>query len=197
MREKAKAPVSKTRHRLYGGQVHARSLKPPKKTPEKSVQPQTVVATEPEQPPKVSTGSLIARSLTLARSDNLTDFGAAPVGQRTKRLVAGKKASLEENSYLRHWREKVQRIGARNYPESARNEKLSGSLRLLVTLRSDGSLEETVILISSGNSELDAAAIRIVKLAAPFRPFPVEMKKKIDRLEIVRTWKFENNTVVY
>jgi protein TonB len=38
---------------------------------------------------------------------------------------------------------------------------------------------------------LDDAAIRIVRMAAPFAPFPPELRKDVDRLEIIRTWKFE------
>jgi len=32
--------------------------------------------------------------------------------------------------------------------------------------------------------------LRIVRLAAPYQDFPVEMRKRYDQLEIIRTWKF-------
>mgnify|MGYP000436330245 CR=1 FL=1 len=147
--------------------------------------------------PKISASSLLARSLSMARTTPLDELEPAPLGQRIKRLQGSRYNSALENSYLMHWREKVQRIGAINYPESARRQKLSGQLRLLVSLNADGTLDEVAILSPSKYPELDQAAIRIVQLSAPFRPFPVEMRKTTDRLEIIRVWKFENDTVVY
>ncbi|MEW8584134.1 MAG: TonB family protein, partial [Candidatus Thiodiazotropha sp.] len=43
---------------------------------------------------------------------------------------------------------------------------------------------------SSGHNILDDAAIRIVRLAAPFSPFPNEIRKETDILDITRTWQF-------
>jgi protein TonB len=52
-------------------------------------------------------------------------------------------------------------------------------------------VEEVVILESSGERILDDAAQQIVRLAAPFAPFPSEIRREADRLEIIRTWRFE------
>ena len=70
---------------------------------------------------------------------------------------------------------------------------LYGSLRLLVTVRKNGSLEEIRVLSTSGYAVLDEAAIKTVRMAAPFAPFPAELAATTDRLEIVRTWHFEQN----
>jgi protein TonB len=67
----------------------------------------------------------------------------------------------------------------------------------LVSIKPDGSLKSVEILKSSGYKTLDDAAIRIVRLAAPFQPFSVEMRKNTDILEIIRTWKFEKTTHLY
>jgi protein TonB len=32
--------------------------------------------------------------------------------------------------------------------------------------------------------------MRIVRLAEPFQTFPSELKKEVDKLEIIRTWRF-------
>ena len=61
---------------------------------------------------------------------------------------------------------------------------------MLVVLNWDGKLNDIRILQSSGHKALDEAALRIVRIAAPFQDFPVEMRKKYDQLEIIRTWKF-------
>ena len=168
---------------------------PPKAT---ALTQKTIPETKAEpSAPQISASSLLARSLSMARATPLDELEPAPLGQRIKRLQGSRYNNALENSYLMHWREKVQRIGAINYPESARRQKLSGQLRLLVSLNADGTLDEVAILSPSEYPELDQAAIRIVQLAAPFRPFPVEMRKTTDRLEIIRVWKFENDTVVY
>lgn len=91
--------------------------------------------------------------------------------------------------YKEDWRKKIERIGNLNYPEQARREKIYGTLRLLVSINRDGSLHEVLVLESSGQPLLDQAAQRIVRLAAPFAPFTGDLAD-IDRLEIIRTWKF-------
>jgi protein TonB len=78
-----------------------------------------------------------------------------------------------------------------NYPAEARRQKIYGQLRMVVSLLPDGSIHNIEVLESSGQRILDDAAIRIVRLAAPFAAFPPELRKDVDQLEIIRTWKFE------
>ena len=92
--------------------------------------------------------------------------------------------------YKDEWRKKVERIGNLNYPDDARRRQIHGSLRLLVSINRDGSLYEVMVLESSGEQVLDQAAMRIVRLAAPYAPFTGDLAD-IDRLEIIRTWRFE------
>ena len=87
----------------------------------------------------------------------------------------------------------METVGNLNYPEEARREQLYGSLRLMVSITPDGGLKEVRILDSSGFKVLDDAAIRIVRQAAPFAPFPEEMRQSTDVLEIIRTWQFRKN----
>jgi protein TonB len=68
-----------------------------------------------------------------------------------------------------------------------------GDLRLLVVIRQDGSLEDIRVLSSSGYAVLDEAAIKIVRMAAPYSPFPPELMATTDKLEIIRTWQFREN----
>ena len=81
-------------------------------------------------------------------------------------------------------------VGNLNYPAEARANRIYGSLRLMVQINRDGSLRDVRILESSGEKILDDAAIRIVRLAAPFMPFTGELMD-VDVLEIIRTWRFE------
>ncbi len=115
-----------------------------------------------------------------------------PVGQpRVRRIVEDRAETSEDNWYLDSWRRKVERIGKLNYPEQARARKLYGSLRLLVAIEPDGTLRDVRVIDSSGHKVLDEAAMRIVRLAAPYAPFPPGMRKDTDVLEIVRTWQFK------
>jgi protein TonB len=65
---------------------------------------------------------------------------------------------------------------------------------LLVAILPDGSIKEVVLLESSGHAVLDDAAINIVRLAAPYAPFPDDLRGSTDVLEIIRTWQFRKNS---
>jgi protein TonB len=93
-------------------------------------------------------------------------------------------------SYLDAWRRKVERVGNLNYPDEARRQRLHGSLILHVALRPNGTIINVWVRRSSGHKLLDDAAVRIVKLAAPYAPFPAEIRKETDVLDITRTWQF-------
>ena len=108
---------------------------------------------------------------------------------RIHRLSAASTMRDKGAWYKDEWRKKVERIGNLNYPDEARRQQIYGSLRLLVSINHDGSLYEVLVLESSGQPLLDQAAQRIVRLAAPFAPFTGDLSD-IDRLEIVRTWRF-------
>jgi protein TonB len=98
--------------------------------------------------------------------------------------------------YLDNWRKKVEAIGNLNYPAQASSQGIYGNLRLLVSLRSDGSVADIRVLSSSGHRILDESAIRIVHIAAPYDPFPPDMRKEVDLLDIIRTWQFQRNNTL-
>lgn len=93
--------------------------------------------------------------------------------------------------YRDDWRKKVERVGNLNYPEEARRQGIYGSLRVLVIIKNDGSLELMRVLESSGYPLLDKAALNIVRTSAPFAPFTGELAANYDQVEIIRTWRFE------
>lgn len=113
---------------------------------------------------------------------------------RTLTSVAAK--SSVDAEYLYRWQEKIEMLGNLNYPEEARRKHLYGNLRLLVTVLPNGNVAKIELLKSSGHVVLDQAAMRIVRMAAPFPPFPDALKKDIDRLEIIRTWRFEKGDIM-
>lgn len=96
--------------------------------------------------------------------------------------------------YLDSWRKRIESVGNLNYPATARRQQIYGSLRLLVSILPDGSLYDVQILQSSKSRILDQAAMDIVSLAAPFEPFPDELRGDVDILEIIRTWRFHEGS---
>ena len=59
-----------------------------------------------------------------------------------------------------------------------------------MSIRADGSVESVQVNRSSGQRVLDAAAVHIVEMSAPFAPFPPDIKRDTDILHITRTWSF-------
>lgn len=112
---------------------------------------------------------------------------------RVKRLTSVSAREAIDAGYLHQWRTRVEAVGNRYYPEASVRRQIYGSLRLLVVVRADGSLEKVEVLASSGHDLLDRAAQKIVHLAAPFDPFPPALKATTDKLEIIRTWQFQEN----
>ena len=92
--------------------------------------------------------------------------------------------------YLDAWRRKIERVGTLNFPDVARRRNLSGTPVIEVTIGSDGRLVRTVIRRSSGHAEIDEAALRILKLAAPYDPFPGALNAKHDQIRIAYEWQF-------
>jgi protein TonB len=112
---------------------------------------------------------------------------------RVRRLTSASAKRAVDAAYLLRWRQRVEAVGNKYYPEASERYSIYGSLRLLVVIRRDGSLEQIELLSSSGHSLLDEAAIKIVRMAAPFAPFSAELRASTDKLEIIRTWQFQQN----
>ncbi len=114
---------------------------------------------------------------------------------RVKRITSVAARESVDAAYLNDWRLRVEAVGNKYYPEASLRYGIYGSLRLLVVIRYDGTLEDIRVLSSSGYAVLDDAAVKIVRMAAPFAPFPAELRAEADRLEIIRTWQFQENTL--
>jgi periplasmic protein TonB len=92
--------------------------------------------------------------------------------------------------YLDAWRRKVERIGTLNFPTAARNSHVATSPLVAVAIASDGSIREALIRRSSGDPELDQAALATLKLASPFDPFPPELAAQYHVLHFAYEWQF-------
>lgn len=163
----------------------------PEKAPVQA-QPERVTPPRPktEQAPVFDSSTLSAEIANL-EAELAQDTERYAKRPRVHRLNGVSSASDISAWYRDEWRKKVERVGNLNYPEEAKRQKIHGSLRVLVTINRDGSVAELQVLESSGHPILDNAALRIVRLSAPFAPFTGDLSRHYDQIEIIRTWRFE------
>ncbi|WP_051259057.1 MULTISPECIES: TonB family protein [Chitinibacter] len=116
-----------------------------------------------------------------------------------KAFVGARAKQTSVAMYMDGWRQKIEKIGTMAYPVDASGRKIYGQLRVTVEIGADGQMLSSQIDKSSGNAELDAAALRILKMAAPFSRLPPDMLdasgKPATVLVITRTWTFERQTL--
>ncbi len=92
--------------------------------------------------------------------------------------------------YLSGWKRKVERIGTLNFPRLAASNQPHGNPTLEVAIGADGRLQDVLVRRSSGARQLDDAAIEILRLAAPFEPFPEFLRNDYDVLRFAYEWRF-------
>lgn len=153
---------------------------------------------EPEPLPMPSAGldpKILQLNATIASLEARLDEQQQAYAERprVRRLTSVSARAAVDAAYLHNWRTKVEAIGNRYYPLASSRYGIYGDLRLMVAIRHDGNIDNIEVLSSSGHAVLDEAAIRIVRMAAPFDPFPPELRATTDMLEIIRTWKFRQN----
>ncbi len=149
-------------------------------------------APAPESP---SARVLVARLLTqgddaLMPTDAAVRLPQASSPAPQEAFVSVNARASRYAQYLDAWRRKVEHIGNLNFPPQIRAEHLSGSLALEVALNADGSIRDLILRRPSPYPLLDQSAIRIVKMAAPFAPFPESFRKDTDVLRFVYVWRF-------
>ena len=141
--------------------------------------------------PDAEARDLVEKSLEIARLEAQIRRDFQAYQERPKRRFIGARAQeYRFAQYVDNWRLKIERIGNLNYPEEAKARRIYGSLQLTVAIKADGEVESVEINRSSGHRFLDQAAIRIVRLAAPFNRFPDNIRTDTDILHITRTWTF-------
>jgi protein TonB len=132
----------------------------------------------------------------IARLEREFEMTRSALSKRPKkRRISASTKEFAAAAYIKAWASKVERIGNFNYPQEAKRQGLNGSLMLSVDINPDGSVPPNGIVISrsSGYKVLDDAAIKIVRLGAPYAVIPEDVLLDNDMLTITRTWKFETN----
>lgn len=198
---RAKTPLPPTQHQVAGSDLQqmqrrvqeleaaqqkmltqARSLR--------SVASSPAAAEQPAPTPTLSGLDLAESARAMARLEGEISKSADEYNKRPrKKFIGARTEEYRFAQYIEDWRQKIERIGTLNYPEAARG-KLYGSLVLTVAISADGQISRIDINRSSGYKLLDEAARRIVQMAGPYSPFPPDIRRDTDQLEITRTWYF-------
>lgn len=160
-----------------------------------AAEPEPEIEAAPEPPPRPSARDLMlqARNEIHDLQDKLDKTTKALSERPKKRRISAATKEFAAAAYMKAWELKVERIGNMNYPDEARKKGLNGSLMLSVDINPDGSVPAGGIVVSrsSGYPVLDDAAVKIVRLGAPYAAIPDNVLKDNDMLTIIRTWKFE------
>ena len=165
----------------------ATTTRQPEKT---AIKHKEVPQAKPVQQVAVFDSTQLSNAIASLEAELAQDVQRYAKRPKIQRLNAASTMRDKGAWYKDEWRKKVERVGNLNYPAQARQQRIYGSLRLLVSINRDGTLYEVQILESSGHDVLDQAALKIVRLAAPYTPFTGDLNE-FDRLEIIRTWRFD------
>jgi protein TonB len=199
---RAKTPLPATREVEHGDDVKrarqkVKDLEAKQRQLLTQAQAQAAVPTEtakpdpaPEPAKPLSGADLVNSALALARLEAQIARQVEEYNKRPRKAFVGARAAESRFAqYVEDWRLKIERIGNLNYPDSARG-RIYGSLRLTISIKPDGSVEDVQIDRPADYKVLNDAALKIIRLAAPFAPFPAEIRKDTDLLVITRTWTF-------
>ena len=143
-----------------------------------------------------SSRTLLEQSLEIAALEADFDQQRESYARRPRvtRLTAASTMKAEDSHYVSHVVRKIERTGSLNFPQDA-GRKLYGKPRVSISIYSDGSIKDIKVLQSSGNLVLDSETINIVHRAGPFAPFPKNVRKERDVLELIRTFSYNQSGV--
>lgn len=193
----ASSPISAPREGIAPRPMRASAPRPSPPTEREllaTTQSQLAVRTEretPEQPPfpEPDLHDVLEKKLEMARLATEIQRESQKYAKRPhKKFISANTKEYAYAAYMSAWVARVERIGNLNYPDEARREHVHGELVLTVALDRSGNIKGIDVIHSSGHKLLDEAAMRIVRLAAPFPPIP--RQEGIDELYITRTWQF-------
>ena len=115
--------------------------------------------------------------------------GGYALGSAGGQPITAQSRDPGEALYFKTVQKKVENIGVINFPQK-NGARLYGQLTVRISVYHDGSLYEKAggvsILRSSGNPSLDAAALNIVRRAAPFGRFRGTVRTIVTRLNFTR-----------
>jgi TonB family protein len=97
-------------------------------------------------------------------------------------ISSGSVQGTEAEMYLEELRVQVSRNQV--YPALSVTFKEEGLVKLLLTVKNDGTVQKIEIVQYSDHKRLNEAALRTVTKAFPFKPFPSSLKIKIWKIKL-------------
>lgn len=123
---------------------------------------------------------------TIALAETQEDLARAiEQAARKPRHPSADSAADPSATYVSEWIKDAEKAGGGNRIRSTTDAGGNGDVLLAVSIARDGSVHETVVRKSSGDARIDAAVVRLIRSAAPFRPLPPGIG---DELYVTRTW---------
>lgn len=156
---------------LYAGPVAPQPLAPGKDRPERSTSPPTPL-TERGGEDRVDRARL-----------------TGPLAAEGERLAPDTRAAVIA-PWLDAWRRKIERLGTLNFPHQLVTGRDQPPV-LEIEVLADGRLATAKLRRSSGNPALDQAALQILRMAAPFPPFPEALAEAAPSVRFAYEWRFE------
>lgn len=158
--------------------------------------PLIVEKEKPQTPPPVTGKDRIDSATAVARMEaeiakNIEDYNKRP----RKTQITPSTREVGYALYYKTLQEKIEKWGTLHFPQQ-NGKKLYGELVLTIPIFQDGSiyLKDGGVHVerSSGNPELDRAALDIVRVSAPFGRFPENMRSsgRDDVWEVITRFKF-------
>jgi protein TonB len=147
-------------------------------------------------PTRQRAASLVQEAAPQTTAMELAMRAELPNGQDDARTLLATPSTRQSGlaEYLDAWRRRVERIGTANYPRELLGNIDAGRPTLEVVIAADGRLDDIVVRRSSGDTALDQAALRILRLAAPFAPLPPNIREDYDVLRFAYEWDFAAGT---
>lgn len=148
-----------------------------------------------ETPPKPRK-SILERSLEIAELEASLDHQIQNYARRPRvtRLTAASTMKAIDARYVETVVARIEQIGKQYFPKEGQ-KRLYGKPRMSIEIYSDGSIRDIKVLQSSGNLVLDSKTIEIIRRSAPFSPFPKDVRKERDVLELIRTFSYQKTGV--
>ena len=208
-KKKTKPPelLARTSHKTFAKKQYAKQKKPRqiKTTTSKTqnipsiihqLRPQVTKKKKVENQQKVPpvSSKFMGSKGTLAMLDGLNQEKYAPENpqvEEKEELDDNEPISLDTKeakyaSYFARIKQQIQRVWV--YPSQGIKRTLSGELTLKFEISKDGNLLSLRLINSSGSNILDANAVKAVRGAAPYYPFPITITKK--KLSILATFVY-------
>lgn len=133
--------------------------------------------------------SAIARQAAVVEKA-LNDYASRP----KKGFVSPRTREYRLAQYGEDWRIKVQRVGELNFPRGTKGS-LYGSVLVAVEILPDGRVLSAEVVRPDKNPKINEAALRIIKMASPYAPFPPDIRRDYDVLVITRTMSFTREDI--